>query len=94
MLCELYAEIDRLRLLLQRLACLQFGRRSEQLTNELLQLVVEDLDQTVAENQAALQFDKGISSERLGGVDRCEWAESIGVSECATMKPVRLLLRT
>ena len=53
MLRELYAENDRLRLLLQRLARHQFGRRSEQLTDEQLQLGLEDLEQTVAENQAS-----------------------------------------
>jgi transposase len=53
MLRELYAENDKLRLLLQRLARHQFGRRSEQLTDEQLQLGLEDLEQTAAENQAA-----------------------------------------
>lgn len=52
MLRELYAENDKLRLLLQRLARHQFGRRSEHLTDEQLQLGLEDLEQTVAENQA------------------------------------------
>src|SRR5258708_26850085 len=52
MLRELYAENDKLRLLLQRLARHQFGRRSEQLTDEQLQLGLEDLEQTAAENQA------------------------------------------
>lgn len=50
---ELHAENDRLRLLIQRLSRHQFGRRSEQLTDEQLQLGLEDLEQTVAENQAA-----------------------------------------
>ncbi|MGB7037246.1 MAG: IS66 family transposase, partial [Xanthobacteraceae bacterium] len=53
MLRELYAENDKLRLLLQRLARHQFGRRSEQLTDEQLRLGLEDLEQTAAENQAA-----------------------------------------
>jgi hypothetical protein len=48
MLRELYAENDKLRLLLQRLARHQFGRRSEQLTDEQLQLGLEDLEQTAA----------------------------------------------
>jgi transposase len=50
---ELHAENDRLRLLIQRLSRHQFGRRSEQLTDEQLRLGLEDLEQTVAENQAA-----------------------------------------
>ena len=50
---ELYAENDRLRLLITRLSRHQFGRRSEQLTEEQLQLGLEDLEQTVAENEAA-----------------------------------------
>ncbi len=50
---ELNAENDKLRLLIQRLVRHQFGRRSEQLTAEQLQLGLEDLEQTVAENQAA-----------------------------------------
>src|SRR6201996_6323460 len=50
---ELHAENDKLRLLIQRLLRHQFGRRSEQLTPDQLQLGLEDLEQTVAENQAA-----------------------------------------
>jgi transposase len=50
---ELHAENDRLRLLIQRLSRHQFGRRSERLTDEQLQLGLEDLEQTVADNQAA-----------------------------------------
>jgi Transposase C of IS166 homeodomain len=50
---EMGAENDKLRLLIQRLVRHQFGRRSEQLTADQLQLGLEDLEQTVAENQAA-----------------------------------------
>ena len=49
---ELHAENDKLRLLIQRLSRHQFGRRSEQLTDEQLQFGLEDLEQTIAENQA------------------------------------------
>ena len=42
MLRELYAENDKLRLLIERLTRHQFGRRSEQLTVEQLQLGLED----------------------------------------------------
>ena len=50
---ELYAENDKLRLLIQRLTRHQFGRRSEQLTAEQLQFGLEDLEQTQAESQTA-----------------------------------------
>ena len=49
----LCAENDRLRLLIQRLTRHQFGRRSEQLTPDQLQLGLEALEQAVAANQAA-----------------------------------------
>jgi transposase len=52
MLRELHAENDKLRLLIHRLTRHQFGRRSEQLTAEQLQLGLEDLEQSAAENQA------------------------------------------
>ena len=53
----LEAENDKLRLLIQRLLRQQFGRRSEQLSPDQLspdqlQLGLEDLEQTIAENQA------------------------------------------
>ena len=48
----LHAENDKLRLLIQRLTRHQFGRRSEQLSAEQMQLGLEDLEQTIAENQA------------------------------------------
>jgi transposase len=50
---ELHAENDKLRLLIQRLTRHQFGRRSEQLSADQLQLGLEDLEQTIAANQAA-----------------------------------------
>jgi transposase len=53
MLRELYAENDKLRLLIERLTRHQFGRRSEQLTIEQLQLGLEDQEQVVAEHQAS-----------------------------------------
>jgi len=48
----LQAENDTLRRLIQRLLRQQFGRRSEQLSPDQLQLGLEDLEQSVAENQA------------------------------------------
>src|SRR5881398_668745 len=50
---ELHAENDKLLLLVQRLLRHQFGRRSEQLSPDQLQLGLEDLEQTLAANQAA-----------------------------------------
>jgi len=47
------AEIDKLHLLIKRLLRQQFGRRSEQLSADQLQLALEDLEQTVAANEAA-----------------------------------------
>ena len=52
MLRMLLHENDKLRLLIQRLLRHQFGRRSEQLDADQLQFGLEDLEQTVAENQA------------------------------------------
>ena len=48
----LHAENDKLRLLIRRLLRQQFGRRSEQLSPDQLQLGLEDLEQSVAGNQA------------------------------------------
>jgi transposase len=53
MLRELYAENDKLRLLIERLTRHQFGRRSEQLTVDQLQLGIEDHEQTVADHEAS-----------------------------------------
>jgi hypothetical protein len=49
---ELAGENDKMRLLIQRLTRHQFGRRSEQLTPDQLQLALEELEQTIAANQA------------------------------------------
>ena len=46
------AEIDKLHLLIKRLLRQQFGRRSEQLSADQLQLALEDLEQTIAANEA------------------------------------------
>ena len=59
MLRELYAENDKLRLLIQRFTRHQFGRRSEQLTPDQLQFGLEDQEQTVAEHQAAQDAAEG-----------------------------------
>ena len=46
------AEIDKLHLLIKRLLRHQFGRRSEQLTPDQLQLGIEDLEQSIAAKEA------------------------------------------
>ena len=50
---EREAEIDKLRLLIQRLLRQQFGRRSEQISPDQLQLGLEDLEQSMAAAQVA-----------------------------------------
>src|SRR6201996_8668023 len=49
---ELHAENDKLRMLIKRLLRHRFGRRTEQLGDDQLQFGLEDLEQTVASNQA------------------------------------------
>jgi transposase len=55
---EREAEIDKLRLLIQRLLRQQFGRRSEQISPDQLQLGLEDLEQGIAEAQAGQDATK------------------------------------
>ena len=62
---ELHAENDKLRLLIQRLTRHQFGRRSEQLTADQLQFGLEDLEQTVAENQAGQDAAQDAGGPRI-----------------------------
>lgn len=50
---EREAENDKLRLLIQQLLRNRFGRRSEQLSPDQLQFGLEDLEQTIAEGEAA-----------------------------------------
>jgi transposase len=50
---ELLAENDKLRLLIERLLRHSFGRRSEQLSPDQLQLVLKEIEQTIAENQVS-----------------------------------------
>src|ERR671932_576227 len=47
------AEIEKLRLLIRQLQRRQFGRRSERLDHDQLQLGLEDLEQTAAAAEAA-----------------------------------------
>ena len=63
---ELHAENDKLRMLIQRLLRHRFGRRSEQLGADQLQFGLEDLEQTVAANQAG-QDAADDAADRRGG---------------------------
>ena len=61
---ELHAENDKLRMLIQRLLRHRFGRRSEQLTDDQLQFGLEDLEQTIAENQAGQDAANDAANKR------------------------------
>ena len=50
---ELTAEIEKLQALIQKLLRHRFGRRSEQLSPDQLQLAIEDIEQQLAESKAA-----------------------------------------
>src|SRR5580692_8301320 len=50
---ELTAENDKLRALIQKLLRHRFGRRSEQLSPDQLTLAIEDIEQEIAEREAA-----------------------------------------
>ena len=63
---ELHAENDKLRMLIQRLLRHRFGRRSEQLTDDQLQFGLEDLEQTIAENQAGQDAADDAANQRRG----------------------------
>ena len=63
---ELHAENDKLRMLIQRLLRHRFGRRSEQLTDDQLQFGLEDLEQTIAENQAGQEAAEDAANWRHG----------------------------
>ena len=60
----LSAENDKLRLLIQRLTRHQFGRRSEQLIADQFQLGLEDIEQTIAENEAAQDAADAVKHQR------------------------------
>ena len=68
------AEIDKLHLLIKRLLRQQFGRRSEQLSTDQLQLALEDLEQTVAANEAAQDAAQNASAS---GVQRVPTATTV-----------------
>ena len=58
------AEIDKLHLLIKRLLRQQFGRRSEQLSADQLQLALEDLEQTIAAHEAAQDTAENTQRQR------------------------------
>ena len=58
------AEIEKLRLLIRQLQRGQFGRRSERLDPDQLQLGLEDLEQTVAAAEAAQETAAARSGTR------------------------------
>lgn len=66
---ELHAENDKLRMLIQRLLRHRFGRRSEQLADDQLQFGLEDLEQTIAENQAGQGAAEAAADKRRGRRD-------------------------
>ena len=66
---ELHAENDKLRMLIQRLLRHRFGRRSEQLGADQLQFGLEDLEQTVAANQAGQDAADDAAGRRRGRGD-------------------------
>src|SRR3712207_3920028 len=62
------AEIERLRLLIRQLQRARFGRRSEKLDPDQLQLGLEDLEQTAAAAEAA---------EEEGGIGRADGGTTV-----------------
>ena len=50
---ELSVENDKLRALIKKLLRHRFGRRSEQLSPDQLKLAIEDIEQEIAEREAA-----------------------------------------
>jgi transposase len=64
------AEIEKLRLLIRQLQRGQFGRRSERLDPDQLQLGLEDLEQTAAAAEAAQEEVAKSSTSRTPRVRR------------------------
>ncbi len=63
---ELSAENDKLRALLQRMLRHRFGRRSEQLSPDQLQLAMEDFEQEAADAEAAQEAAEAAEAKRRG----------------------------
>ena len=78
---EREAENDKLRLLIQRLLRNRFGRRSEQLSPDQLQFGLEDLEQTIAEGEAAQEAaaqSEVLRQQRRSAQRSCQYL-SLGV---------------
>lgn len=69
-LCEAQAEIERLRLIVQKLQCSQFGRRAERLDADQLQFGFEDLEADLARAEARLPSAAGKASRPKSRIDR------------------------
>lgn len=73
---QLAGQNDRLRHLIRQLLRMQFGRRSEQLDPDQLNLALEDLEQAVAQGEAEQEktdpaLRKARSEKRRAGRARC-----------------------
>src|SRR5258706_7851761 len=69
-LTEAQAEIERLRLVVQKLQRSQFGRRAERLDDDQLQLGFEDLTADIARVEATLPSEKGKTPASRSRTDR------------------------
>src|SRR5438067_5448658 len=69
-LTEAQAEIERLRLVVQKLQRSQFGRRAERLDTDQLQFGFEDLETNLARAEAKLPSTAGKTRKARSRVDR------------------------
>ena len=67
---EAQAEIERLRLIVQKLQRSQFGRRAERLDDHQMQLGFEDLDADIARVEATLPSEEGQDTTHRSQSDR------------------------
>ena len=90
-LSEAQAEIERLRLIVQKLQRSQFGRRAERLDNDQLQFGFEDLEADLARAEAKLpQGDAEKRSPRSPG-NRPSLPAHLLREECASISKTRLV---
>jgi transposase len=69
-LTQAQAEIERLRLIVQKLQRSQFGRRAERLDDDQMQLGLEDLDADIARAEATLPSESGKTRTHRSQTDR------------------------
>src|SRR2546430_16672367 len=69
-LTEAQAEIERLRLIVQKLQRSQFGRRAERLDDHQLLFGFEDLEADIARAEATLPSETGKTRKHRSQVDR------------------------